>query len=112
MSEFVTRKKPYSDLTVTVADAATDSGAIDIADREVCGVTVPTGLEGTTLGFKVATALAGTYNPLMSAGAAVSLTIAASRYIALDPALFRGVRFLKLVLAAQTGPITLTLHTR
>jgi hypothetical protein len=93
--------------TLTTPAAGTDLGG-----RILVGVTIPAGLDGTTLGFTVAPTLGGTYNTLMSAGVAVSLTVAASRYVALDPTLFVGVRFVKPVLGAQTGDITLVLHSR
>jgi hypothetical protein len=97
---------------VTVADGATVSGAVDLRGRQLCGVYLPSTAEGTTLGFQVSDALAGTYLTLMSAGAAVSLTVAASRYVALDPNLFLGVRFLKLVLGTQTGASIINLAIR
>lgn len=104
---------PAADFEVTVADGATESGAVDLKGFTPVGVSIPTGLEGTTLGFKVASdAIGGTYRTLMSGGSAVSLTVAADRYVALDPNVFAGVRFLKLIIAAQTGAIVLEIHVR
>lgn len=100
-------------LPVTVPDTLTTPAAgLDLKGRVLVGVFLPAALDGTTLGFTVAETLAGTYVSLMSAGSVVSITVAASRYIALDPDVFRGVRFVKPVVGAQTGAAVLTLVAR
>ncbi len=98
--------------TVTVANAGTDSGAAEIPlGKTLCGVFIPTGLEGTTLAFSTSETLAGTYVPVRTAAGALSITVVAAtaQYVALDPNVFRGLRFIKLVVAAQTGAIIFTL---
>lgn len=109
---YVNRDQPAVDLTAVVPDTLTTPAAgVDLRGRVLVGVSIPTGLEGTTLGFAVAPTLAGTYLTMQTDAGAYSVTVAASRYVALDPNKFRGVRFVKPVVAAQTGAITLTLHT-
>lgn len=110
-AEYVTKIPPVLQDAVVANGGTTPTAGTDLGGRLLVGVTIPTGLDGTSLGFAVATELDGTYNTLMYGGAAVSLTVAASRYVALDPGLFAGVRFVKPVLAAQTGAITLKLHS-
>lgn len=85
---------------------------VDLGRRVLVGVFIPAAAEGTTLGFTVCETLGGTYLPLMSGGSNLSITVAPGRYVALDPDVFRGVRFVKPVLAAQTGAVTLTLVAR
>jgi len=97
--------------TVTNGSTTTTDG-IDLEGKTLCGVTLDSGFDGTTLGFTVATTLAGTYNTLMSSGSSYSETVAASRYVALDPSKFAGVRFIKPVVGSQTGSTTITFHTR
>jgi hypothetical protein len=107
------RISPDADFEVTVANLGTVSNGVDLKGRQLCGVSIPTGLEGTTLGFQVAAdAVDGSYRTLMSGGVALSVTVAADRYVALDPNVFAGVRFVKLVVAAQTGAIVIELHTK
>lgn len=103
---------PFLQTTVVPDAGTTPVAGTDLGGRTLVGVTIPAGLEGTTLTFTVATALGGTYNTLQTAAGAYSITVAASRYVALDPNVFAGVRFVKPVLGAQTGAITLTLHSR
>ena len=102
---------PFLQDAVVPNAGTTPAAGTDLGGRLLVGVTIPAGLDGTSLGFAVAATLNGTYNTLMYGGAAVSITVAASRYVALDPGLFAGVRFVKPVLATQTGDITLKLHS-
>lgn len=99
---------------VTIPDAGTEPVAgIDLINNTIVGVYIPAGLEGTTLGFKAAATLAGTYLALYGTdGNAVSYIVGASRYVSLDPSAFSGVQFLKPVVPSQTGAIVLTFATR
>ena len=74
------------------------SAAIDIADMVLCGVYLPSTFDGTTLGFTACDTATGTFLTVRDGrnGAAVSYTVAASSYVALDPALFAGIRYIKL----------------
>jgi hypothetical protein len=81
--------------TVTIASGAATSGALDCDGRTLCGVILPAEFDGTALTFSVSTTLAGTYYSLCDGGAAYSITVAASQYVRLDPAIFAGVRFIK-----------------
>lgn len=94
---------------VSVADSGTTSNAIDTSEHEVVGVYLPTGLEGTTLGFTASPAQNDTdlpYVTVHSASGAFSQTVAAGTYAAIDPDLLAGARWVKVVLAAQTGAYT------
>lgn len=98
--------------TVTIAGSATTSGELDLTSKTLCGVTLDSGFDGTSLGFTVATTSGGTFVTLHDGSADVSKTVAASRYIALDPSLFAGVRYMKFVAGSQTGATTITAHYR
>lgn len=98
--------------TVTIANAATDSDAIDLQGLTLCGVHLPSGFDGTSLAFKTSTTLGGTYTTVADGAADIAKVVAASRYVALDPSVFAGIRFLKLVGGAQTGAVILTLALR
>lgn len=83
----------YADVTITVGGPT--SAALDCEGYTPCGVILPSTFDGTALTFSVATTSGGTYYSLCSGGAAYSITVAASQYVALDPSIFAGVRFLK-----------------
>lgn len=101
------------DLTVAIADSGTVSTPADLNGTTLCGVFIPAGLDNTTLAFQACDTIDGTYLSVIDgAGSAISKTVAASRYLPLDPALFLGIRYLRLVTGAQTGAVTLTLATK
>lgn len=104
----------YYEKTAVIPDGGTTPAAgIDLEGFTLVGVIVPAGLEGTTLGFTVSTTLGGTYYVMQDGeGADLSVTVAASRCVPLSPSLFCGARFVKPVLATQTGAITLTFLLR
>ena len=85
--------------SVTIASGAATSGATqDMADLTLVGIRTPAEFDGTSVTFTCCDTAGGTYLPLHSAdGNAYTVTLAASRYTAVDPTRFYGVRFLKLV---------------
>lgn len=100
------------DLTATIATSGTTSGAVDLGNRKLVSIFLPSTFDGTTITFTASTTLGGTYvavlNPL--SGAAVSYTVAASRVININPADFAGLRFIKIV-AGTTQSTTDTILT-
>jgi len=104
--------KDYS-LTATIADGQTKSEAIDLESIDLVGIFIPSGFDGTTLQFEAATAVDGTFYPVLSAGANHELTVAASTYVPIENlAILSGVRYLKIVTASQTGDVILGLALR
>lgn len=108
--------------TVTIADSASLSGAIDLGDYTLCGIIVPSGWSTATISFAASDSLAGTYYPVYSSsGAEVvtgSITGGTAVWVALDPADFAGIRYLKVrsgtsaAATNQSGGDTLTLVVR
>lgn len=104
--------------SVTIANGATVSAAVDLGGHMLCGIQMPAAFTGTTISFQASTTPpdysrdasgpAPTFVPVHdAAGAAVTYTVGASRYVAFDPAIFSGIRQLKIVsslteLAART----------
>lgn len=85
------------DNTVTITSGQTQSGAVDLDGTTLCGLLLPSTFDGTTITFQTSDTLAGTYVDIQDGtGASASVTCAASKYIALDPLAFAGIRFLKL----------------
>jgi hypothetical protein len=84
--------------TITVATSTTISGEVDLGGTEIVGLQMPATFTGTAITFQVATVSGGTYQAMIDgAGNTVTKTVANGKYVGIDPTLFRGVRFLKLV---------------
>jgi len=84
--------------TATIAISGTVSSVVDCTDgRTAFAIITPAALTGTAMTFQ-ASHDGVTYTPITdTAGAAVSITVAASRYIPIASANFAGVRYLKIV---------------
>lgn len=113
MAEFVRQVDP-TEYELAVADGATTTAALDLGGRVLCGAFLPASFEGTTLQFTAAPTPAGTYVPVTNEdGTNYEVTIAASKYVMLDPRVLAGLRFVKPVVGtAQTGANTITLVAR
>lgn len=95
--------------TVVIAVNGTVSTAMDMEDGTLCGVFIPAGFVGTAMTFQ--TSIDGiTFVAVNNAAGALSYVVAASKYIAIDPKDFRGMRYIKLVSGSSEtgGPLTLT----
>ena len=100
-------------VAANIANTATESQAIDTKGFALVGFFTPAALTGTTLTFESSLTLAGTYVPVYdSTNTQVSITVATSRYYAVDPKNFQGIRFLKIKSGSAEGAarvITLSL---
>lgn len=70
-------------ISVTIAAAGTTSAAFNLGGRRIGAIRTPAALTGVALTFEASDAEAGTYLPVWSDAAAVSITAAASRHIGL-----------------------------
>lgn len=101
--------------TATIASGGTDSGALDLAGFNLCGIFLPATFTGTALTFKAAATIGGTYQVVKSttSGSSLSYTVAQNTYVALDPKDFQGIQFLKIVSGSTEGADrTLTLSLK
>lgn len=99
--------------TTTISSGQTVSAEIDLGGTTPVALITPAALTGTTVTFQAATTTGGTFNTVMKDGATLSVTVAASRFVVLQPSDFAGVRFLKVVSGSSEGADrTLTLATR
>ena len=94
--------------TVTIAQTASLSGAIDLKGSTAIGFITPAAIEATTvqLGFFASDSLTGTYVEVNRNGTPVTLTFAVDEYAMLEnPMDLFGVRFLKIQCqtAAEVG---------
>jgi hypothetical protein len=86
-------------ITATIASSGTTSGAINLSGLQVVAIDMPAAVTGTTMTFTASTALDGTYDTVTEVGGATnySITLAASKWTAVDVRVFAGIPFLKLV---------------
>lgn len=103
-----------SAFTTTIANGATESAAINLRDFTLCGIFLPAAFTGASVTFLAASTLAGTYVEVQDGdGAAISRTVAASKFIPIDPVDFLGVKFLKIKSASAEAALrTLTVMGR
>jgi hypothetical protein len=102
MGEAVVRKTGQPK-TVTVASSGTTSDDFCVEAASFGGVYMPAALTSTSISFTVCDTKGGTYVALEdAAGAAIALTVEASRAYALPPELF-GFRYAKLVCGSSEG---------
>lgn len=97
------------DIRLTLADGATISSSDNIAPSDMlAGLHIPADFEGTALTVKVSADNA-TFTSVHNAGGTEQvLTVAAGRYVALDPAVYAGARYIRLLAGtAQTGACTI-----
>jgi hypothetical protein len=82
---------------VTIAASGQASGSLALDGFTLCGLYMPAAFTGTTLTFQAENGK-GTFLTIADgAGSDVSKTVAASKYIKLDPSDFAGVNYLKIV---------------
>ena len=84
--------------TATIAASATTSDTVDCTRNSLVGIFTPAALTGTALTF-TASADGSTFVTVLEVGGAstYSCTMAASRYIPVDPRVFAGMQHVKLV---------------
>lgn len=89
--------------TFTIDSSGTVSNAVDLGDRTLVGLQLPT-MTGTAITFQASTSLDGTYVAVKgSDGASISYTTASSTYVAIQPAVLAGIRFIKIVSGSAEG---------
>lgn len=96
----------------TIANAGTTSGIIDLADRVLVAIHMPSDWDTATLTIHASPTETGTYSPIASDDFTEAMTAAASTVIIVNPNMTRGLRFIKLVASgAQTPARTFYLAT-
>ena len=96
-------KQTVNHRTVAISSGNTESDEIDLLGQTICGISFPSALTSTAMTFSVSNG-GGTFNAMADgAGTDVSKTIAASKYIVLNPSDFAGVDKLKLVAGSAEG---------
>jgi pectin methylesterase-like acyl-CoA thioesterase len=81
--------------TATIAINQSLSNAISVGNGMLAGIQMPAGWDAAALSFQVSHDGITYADLYVAAGTEVSITTAASRYIALDQSTWNGVQFLK-----------------
>ncbi len=107
-------------VNATIASGASLSAQVNIGDRQLCGIYVPTGWTTAVITFQASPDGGITFGELVDiAATAISVSsITADKFVALDPARFRCVNCIKVrsgtsgAAVNQGSDVTLKLLTR
>jgi hypothetical protein len=94
-------------VNAVIANGQTASSAISLSDNALdfscfVGFYTPATLTGTSFTFQ-ASSDGSTFVNVLNEGTSYSVTVAASRYVSVEPAVFAGVRFIKIVSGSSEG---------
>jgi hypothetical protein len=90
--------------TVTIANGASLSGAVDIGGRKLVAIDMPSAWTAAALTFQ-ASADGVTYDDMYDGATERSLTVAASRYMMLNIGDWVGARYLKIRSGTSGTPV-------
>ena len=97
--------------SATIANAAATSDSVELALGQLMGLIFPASMTGTTMTFTMCQTLSGTYVGVKDVGGAAdySVTVTSSKYVPLDPRIFAGCKYVKLVSgSSETGAKVIT----
>lgn len=92
---------------VTIANGASQSNVLDLTDQVITGIAMPAAWTGAAkITLLAADEQAGTYQPVHdAAGVEYQITTDAARHVYLDPAITRGLRYVKLRSGVTATPV-------
>lgn len=116
MSKTVSLVYPFN-FDATIATSGTTSAEIDLTDKVLVGLYIPSTFDGTTISFTAAPTAGGTHVAVQAdntASTAYTVTTTASRYVPINPSVFAGLRFIKIVCGSSqtTTPTIITAVAR
>lgn len=82
-------------ISATIASGTSLSGAAALGAKTLVGIAMPAGWDAADLTFQVSADGGTTWLEMQSGSAAIDLKAAAGQYVAVDPALWRGVNMVK-----------------
>lgn len=98
--------------TVVIPSGGTTSSPADLAGYTLVGMKYGT-MTGTAITYTMSETKTGTYVAVKNSSGAVSTTVADDEYLALDPANFRGIQYIKLVSgSSEAADRTVTLFLK
>lgn len=91
---------------VTIANGGSLSAAVPIGDKVPVGIVMPSAWTAAGLTFQVSADGGSTWNNMYdAAGTEVALTVAASRYIPIDPNVWIGINHIKIRSGTSGSPV-------
>jgi hypothetical protein len=94
---------------IPIPSASATSAPITTHGLNLVGLQMPSSLTSTSITFAVSSTLNGTYVPLYNSSGQVSYTVAASRYISINPSDFNGVYYFEVIMGStEAAARTLT----
>jgi hypothetical protein len=84
------------------------SAEVDIGAKTLHGIAMPAGWDAAAMTFQVSVDGGTTWLEMQSTSAAISYTVAANQYIAVDPAIWRGVNAVKVRSGTSGSPVNQT----
>jgi hypothetical protein len=92
--------------TVTIASSGTTSTALTMQGGRVpLAIITPSGLTGTTFKFQASADQGANFYALYNEGTEYSVAVNTSRYIALNPNVFEGVKVLRIVSGSSEAAV-------
>lgn len=95
-------------INATIAINTSLSAAVAIGAKTIVGIAMPAGWDTAAMTFQVSADGGTTWLEMQTTSGAVSYTVAASQYIAIDPAIWRGVNMVKVRSGTSGSPVTQT----
>lgn len=95
-------------MSVTIAGGSSLSGAVDLNGLSLVAILMPTAWDGTSITFQASVNGTDWFNLHDAAGNAITVTVAASRYIQLDWQRFLGIRYLRIRSGTASSPVNQT----
>lgn len=96
-----------SQTQVTISSGQSLSPTVALGSKLLVGIAMPAGWDAAAMTFQVS--IDGTnFIELASSAAVASYTVAANQYIGVDPAIWRGVVFVKLRSGTSGAPVNQT----
>jgi len=93
-------------IPVTIANGQSISAEADLGAKTLVGIAMPAAWTAAVLTFQVTIDNGATWlEATTSAGAAFSFTVAAGQFIAVDPALWRGINAIKIRSGTSGTPV-------
>jgi len=86
------------DKSAVIASSGTTSAEINLQGTTLCGLFIPSTMTGTELTFQVSNAAGGTFYDMRDIyNNLITVQITDGDFVYIDPTLFAGVQFLKIV---------------
>lgn len=91
--------------TATIANGQSLSGSVYLGDQSLVGIQMPAAFTGTALTFQAAQGDGSSFSNVHNAtGTEIQVTVAANRYVIIDPALLAGALYLKIRSGTSAAP--------